>query len=103
MKQEEILLDVKRAFVIAKALNYQYVHIREHLSPELRKAVNEAKSRNSYFIKLIEESFLKRKVDKTFLDGEDELSFQILEKLEEIKNTITNVDQQSLSPRKTIT
>lgn len=100
--KKEVLLDVKRAFVIAKALNYQYIHIREHLSPELKKAVNEAKSRNSYFIKKIEESFDKKRVEKTFLEAEDELSFQLLEKLEEIKNSITHVNQQNLSPSQDI-
>lgn len=99
-KQKQVLLDVKRAFVLAKALNYQYIHIREDLSPELRKAVNEAKAKNSYFIKLIEDSFKKRK-QSDFLDGEDELSFQLLEMIEqlnEVKNEIKDVNQQNLYP-----
>lgn len=97
-KQKQVLLDVKRAFVLAKALNYQYIHIREDLSPELRKAVNEAKAKNSYFIKLIEDSFKKRK-QSDFLDGEEELSFQLLEMIEqlnEVKNEIKDVNQQNL-------
>ena len=97
-KQKQVLLDVKRAFVLAKALNYQYIHIREELSPELRKAVNEAKAKNSYFIKLIEDSFKKRK-QSDFLDGEDELSFQLLEMIEQlnqVKNEIKDVNQQNL-------
>lgn len=98
MSKEEKLLDVKRAFVIAKALNYQYVHIREDLSPELKKAVNEAKAKNAYFIKLIEETFKKRNVPQEFLDGEDELSFQLLEMMENLKNEIKNVNQQNLYP-----
>jgi hypothetical protein len=99
-KQKQVLLDVKRAFVLAKALNYQYIHIREDLSPELRKAVNEAKAKNSYFIKLIEDSFKKRK-QSDFLDGEEELSFQLLEMIEqlnEVKNEIKDVNQQNLYP-----
>ena len=99
-KQKQVLLDVKRAFVLAKALNYQYIHIREELSPELRKAVNEAKAKNSYFIKLIEDSFKKRK-QSDFLDGEEELSFQLLEMIEqlnEVKNEIKDVNQQNLYP-----
>lgn len=106
-KQKQILLDVKRAFVLAKALNYQYIHIREELSPELRKAVNEAKAKNSYFIKLIEDSFKKRK-QSDFLEGEDELSFQLLEMIEQInqvnnlKNEIKDVNQQNLYSSNTI-
>lgn len=99
-KQKQVLLDVKRAFVLAKALNYQYIHIREDLSPELKKAVNEAKAKNSYFIKLIEDSFKKRK-QSDFLDGEEELSFQLLEMIEqlnEVKNEIKDVNQQNLYP-----
>jgi hypothetical protein len=104
-KQKQVLLDVKRAFVLAKALNYQYIHIREDLSPELRKAVNEAKAKNSYFIKLIEDSFKKRK-QSDFLDGEEELSFQLLEMIEqlnEVKNEIKDVNQQNLYPSNPIT
>lgn len=103
-KQKQVLLDVKRAFVLAKALNYQYIHIREDLSPELRKAVNEAKAKNSYFIKLIEDSFKKRK-QSDFLDGEEELSFQLLEMIEqlnEVKNEIKDVNQQNLYPSNSI-
>jgi hypothetical protein len=102
-KQKQILLDVKRAFVLAKALNYQYIHIREDLSPELKKAANEAKAKNAHFIKLIEESFNKRK-QSSFLEGEDELSFQLLEMLEQLneaKNKIENVNQQNLYPSNT--
>jgi hypothetical protein len=98
MSKEEKLLDVKRAFIIAKALNYQYVHIREDLSPELKKAANEAKAKNAHFIKLIEESFKKRNVSKEFLDGEDELSFQLLETIENLKHEIKDVNQQNLYP-----
>jgi hypothetical protein len=104
-KQKQVLLDVKRAFVLAKALNYQYIHIREDLSPELRKAVNEAKAKNSYFIKLIEDSFKKRK-QSDFLDGEEELSFQLLEMIEqlnEVKNEIKDVNQQNLYTSNPIT
>ena len=103
-KQKQVLLDVKRAFVLAKAINYQYIHIREDLSPELRKAVNEAKAKNSYFIKLIEDSFKKRK-QSDFLDGEEELSFQLLEMIEqlnEVKNKIKDVNQQNLYPNNPI-
>ena len=104
-KQKQVLLDVKRAFVLAKALNYQYIHIREDLSHELRKAVNEAKAKNSYFIKLIEDSFKKRK-QSDFLDGEEELSFQLLEMIEqlnEVKNEIKDVNQQNLYTSNPIT
>ena len=98
MSKEEKLLDVKRAFIIAKALNYQYVHIREDLSPELKKAANEAKAKNAHFIKLIEESFKKRNVSKEFLEAEDELSFQLLETIENLKHEIKDVNQQNLYP-----
>ena len=98
-RAKEILLDVKRAFVIAKALNYQYMYIRDELSPELKKAVNEAKAKNAYFIKLIEDGFIKRGLGKHFIDAEDELSFQVLEELEklnQLKSEIKDVDQQNL-------
>jgi len=98
-RKKEILLDIKRAFVLAKALNYQYMYVREFLSPELKKSVNEAKAKNSHFIKLIEDGFIRKGMSKEFIDAEDELSFQILEELEKInklKTEIKDVNQQNL-------
>lgn len=105
---EKIGLDIKRAFLLAKALNFQFIHIRDHVNPEMKKIINEAKSRNSYFIKKIEEKFEKKKIKKSFVQGEEEFSFLILEEmeklgdkiqlsdLENILNEIKDVNQQNL-------
>jgi len=82
--------DVRRAYLLAKALNVQYQFIREYLNPELIKAINNAKASNSFFIKQIEEVFIKRKM-KNMLDIDEELAFTLLEQLE-------NKDVNSKSP-----
>jgi len=82
--EQQVLKDVRRAYLLAKALNVQYMFIREYLNPELTKAINNAKAGNSYFIKQIETSFIKRGF-KHLLDVDEELSFKLLEELEELE------------------
>lgn len=81
-KEEQELMDIRRAYLLAKALNTQYLFIREFVTPELRKASNEAKAKNSHFVKTLDKIFDKRKVPKSFLESEEELAFQVLEQLE---------------------
>jgi hypothetical protein len=83
--EQQVLKDVRRAYLLAKALNVQYMFIREYLNPELVKAINNAKAGNSYFIKQIEASFIKRNF-KHLLDVDEELSFNLLEQLEKLDN-----------------
>ena len=88
--EDQVMKDVRRAYLLAKALNVQYQFIREYLNPELIKAINNAKASNSFFIKQIEEVFIKRKM-KNMLDIDEELAFTLLEQLE-------NKDVNSKSP-----
>lgn len=81
-KEEQELMDIRRAYLLAKALNTQYTFIREFVTPELRKAINEAKAKNSHFVKTLDEIFDKRRVPKSFVESEEELAFQVLEQLE---------------------
>ena len=81
-KEEQELMDIRRAYLLAKALNTQYLFIREFVTPELRKAINEAKAKNSHFVKTLDEIFDKRRVPKSFVESEEELAFQVLEQLE---------------------
>lgn len=83
VEEAEKLRDIRRAYILAKALNIQYQWIREFISPELKKSINNAKAGNSFFIKQIEEAFLNRRVDKEILLEEEERAFKLLEKLEE--------------------
>jgi hypothetical protein len=80
--EEQVMKDVRRAYLLAKALNVQYQFIREYLNPELIKAINNAKASNSFFIKQIEAAFTKRNM-KYMLDIDEELAFTLLEKLED--------------------
>lgn len=83
MKEIE-LKEIRKAYILAKALNVQYQFIRELVNPDLRKSINEAKAKNSYFIKIVNDYFSKRNVTGSFIEQEEELAFQFLEELEKI-------------------
>ena len=51
--KESDLKEIRKAYILAKALNVQYQFIRELVNPELKKSVNEAKAKNSYVIKIV--------------------------------------------------
>jgi hypothetical protein len=78
------LKDIRRAYILAKALNIQYLWIREFLDPELKKAANNAKASNSFFIKHIEDAFKKKSVTEKLVDDEEERAFRLLEELEKL-------------------
>ena len=80
--EEQKLKDIRRAYVLARALNIQYQWVREFLNPELKKAANNAKAANAFFIKQIDEAFKKRLRDGNLIDTEEELAFKLLEELE---------------------
>ena len=70
MKESE-LKEIRKAYILARALNVQYQFIREFVNPDLKKSINEAKAKNSYFIKILNDYFSKRGVSKSFLDDEE--------------------------------
>ena len=82
--KESDLKEIRKAYILAKALNVQYQFIRELVNPELKKSVNEAKAKNSNVIKIVNDYFSKRNVTETFIDQEEELAFQFLEELDKI-------------------
>ena len=81
LTEDQVMKDVRRAYLLAKALNVQYIWVREFLNADLIKAINNAKASNSFFIKQIEDSFKKRNL-KHILDNDEELAFVLLEQLE---------------------
>ena len=83
MKESE-LKEIRKAYILAKALNVQYQFIRELVNSELKKSVNEAKAKNSHFINIVNDYFSKRRVTGSFVDDEEELAFQFLEELDKI-------------------
>ncbi len=82
LTEEQKLKDIRRAYVLARALNIQYQWIREFLSPELKKAASNAKAANSFFIKQIDDAFKKKLKDDSLINKEEELAFKLLEELE---------------------
>ncbi len=82
--KESDLKEIRKAYILAKALNVQYQFIRELVNPELKKSVNEAKAKNSHVIKIVNDYFSKRNVTDSFIENEEELAFQFLEELDKI-------------------
>ena len=79
--EEQILADIRRAYVLARALNIQYQFIREYVNTDLYKAISSAKGTNSFFMKQIDLAFGKHKLGSQ-LEKEEELAFKLLEELE---------------------
>jgi glycine cleavage system protein P-like pyridoxal-binding family len=92
LSEEQKLKDIRRAYVLARALNIQYQWIREFLNPELKKAANDAKAANSYFIKKIDDVFKRRLREDKLINEEEELAFKLLEELEKL-NTDKDVNK----------
>ena len=86
LSEEQKLKDIRRAYVLARALNIQYQWVREFLNPELKKAANNAKAANAFFIKQIDDVFKKRLRDGKLIDAEEELAFKLLEELEKLQD-----------------
>ena len=84
LTEEQKLKDIRRAYVLARALNIQYQWIRDFLNPELKKAANNAKATNSYFIKSLDDVFKKKLRDDKLIQEEEELAFKLLEELEKL-------------------
>lgn len=78
------LKEIRKAYILARALNVQYQFIRELVNPELKKSVNEAKAKNSHFVKIMHNYFSQRNITQELLDSEEELAFQFLEELDKI-------------------
>lgn len=79
----KIIKEIRRAYIIARALNIQYQFIRDYLNADLKKAVNDAKSRNAFFIKSIDDKFDKRNHQEQ-VDKDEELAYQYLEYLDNV-------------------
>jgi len=84
MKEEEIK-EVRRTYLLARAVNTQYQFIREFVNPDLKKAINEAKAKNAYFIRLLDGYLEKRNVSNQ-IDEDEELAFLLLEEIEKRTN-----------------
>ena len=87
MKDKEIK-EVRRTYLLARALNTQYQFIREFVNPELKKAINEAKAKNAHFIKILD-GYLEKK-DLNQIAEDEELAFLLLEELEELEKQKQN-------------
>jgi hypothetical protein len=60
-------------------------YIGKSVNPDLRKAINEAKAKNAYFIKLLDGYLEKRNVSNQ-IDEDEELAFLLLEEIEKRTN-----------------
>ena len=78
---EQKLKDIRKTYLLAKASSTMFEYIKHDLNDKLRKAALDAKAKNNYFIKLIDEAFDKRKVPQAFKEAEEEVSFEFLDSL----------------------
>ena len=88
---QDIIKEIRRAYILARALNVQYQYIREYVNADLKKAINEARAKNNFYIQKIDESF-NLKNQKQQIQHDEELAFQLLEQIEKlwtIKNYTT--------------
>ena len=82
-KEERALKHIRKTYLLAKAVSIMYEAVKHDLTSEIRKAALEAKAKNNYFIKLVDESFKRKKVSQEFLEFEENLSFEVIDKLYE--------------------
>lgn len=78
---DEQLKEVRRTYLLARAVNTQYQFIREFVNDELRKAINEAKAKNAHFIKILD-GYLQKRNASDQIKEDEELAFILLEELE---------------------
>jgi hypothetical protein len=75
--------EIRRAYILARALSIQYQYIREMVNNDLKKTINEAKAKNSHFVKMIDSKF-DQKNRQNQSEFDEELAFQLLEQIEKL-------------------
>lgn len=82
-KTEEQITQIRRAYILARALNVQLQYIKDFINDDLRDSVNQARAKNNYFIKQIDTHLETRKYRKQ-IEQDEELAFQLLEQIEKL-------------------
>jgi len=80
---QDVIKEIRRAYILARALNVQYQYIREYVNADLKKAINEARAKNNFYIQKIDKSF-NLKNQKQQIQHDEELAFQLLEQIEKL-------------------
>jgi len=75
--------EIRRAYILARVLSIQYQYIREMVNNDLKKTINEAKAKNSHFVKMIDSKF-DQKNRQNQSEFDEELAFQLLEQIEKL-------------------
>lgn len=76
-------LNIRRTYLMAKALNYQIAWLRDKVEPDVKKILNEAKAKNSHLIQRFGNTLSTDA--KRILD---EVSFELLDEIwEKFKET----------------
>lgn len=82
-KTEEQITQIRRAYILARALNVQLQYIKDFINDDLKDSVNQARAKNNYFIKQIDTHLETRKHRKQ-IEQDEELAFQLLEQIEKL-------------------
>jgi hypothetical protein len=86
MRPQEAHLNIRRTYLMAKALNYQIVWLRDKVEPDVKKILNEAKAKNSHLIQRFENT-LSTDARKVLDDVSFELLDEIWDKFKVTKDT----------------
>ena len=83
IKTQEHIKQIRRTYILARALNVQLQFIKEFINEDLRDSINQARAKNNYFIKQIDNRLeIKNHIKQ--IEQDEELAFKLLEQIEQL-------------------
>lgn len=83
IKTQEQIKQIRRTYILARALNVQLQFIKDFINEDLRDSINQARAKNNYFIKQIDNRLeIKNHIKQ--IEQDEELAFKLLEQIEQL-------------------
>lgn len=83
IKTQEHIKQIRRTYILARALNVQLQFIKDFINEDLRDSINQARAKNNYFIKQIDNRLeIKNHIKQ--IEQDEELAFKLLEQIEQL-------------------
>lgn len=83
IKTQNHIKQIRRTYILARALNVQLQFIKEFINEDLRDSINQARAKNNYFIKQIDNRLeIKNHIKQ--IEQDEELAFKLLEQIEQL-------------------
>lgn len=80
---QEHIKQIRRTYILARALNVQLQFIKDFINEDLRDSINQARAKNNYFIKQIDNRLeIKNHIKQ--IEQDEELAFKLLEQIEQL-------------------